>query len=188
MSHTSGATIIDTATAPALLQNSVAAASGRVRVDDHPPLGDFIRQDVAGRRLVGKTRKVGFDGSGVLWDGLATRGTLEIVRDRQQRLSGLALKSPMTHRESNVRRKIQTTLSEHREAFALADLARTRDGYVLKFSRGMVMLVRSCPMAVLDDDAQLAALLARVHRDFDVVDPSRPLGQLAQRRQRGILS
>ena len=94
----------------------------------------------------------------------------------------------MTHRESNIRRKIQTTLSEHREAFALADRARTRDGYVLKFSRGMVMLVRSCPMAVLDDDAQLAALLARVHRDFDVVDPSRPLGQLAQRRQRGILS
>jgi hypothetical protein len=74
-------------------QNSVAAASGRVSVDDHPPLGDFIRQDVDGRRLVGKTRKVGFDGSGVLWDGLATRGTLEIVRDRQQRLGGLALRA-----------------------------------------------------------------------------------------------
>jgi hypothetical protein len=80
----------------------------------------------------------------------------------------------MTHRKRTVRRKIQTALSEHREAFALTDLARTRDGYVLKFSRGMVRLVRSCPTAVLDDHAQLAALLARVHRDFDVVAPSCP--------------
>lgn len=79
----------------------------------------------------------------------------------------------MTHRESHVRRKIETALSEHREAFALTDLTRTRDGYVLKFSRGMVMVVRSCPTAVLDDDARLAALLAQVQRDFDVVEPSR---------------
>lgn len=78
----------------------------------------------------------------------------------------------MTHRESNVRRKIQTALRESRDAFALTDLARTRDGYVLKFSRGMVRLVRSCPTAVLDDDVQLAALLARVRRNFAVVAPS----------------
>jgi len=79
----------------------------------------------------------------------------------------------MTHLDSYVRRKIETALSEHRETFALTDLARTRDGYVLKFSRGMVMVVRSCPTAVLDDDAHWAALLAQVHRDFDVVEPSR---------------
>jgi len=79
----------------------------------------------------------------------------------------------MTHRKSNVRRKIEAALSQQREPFALTDLARTHDDYVLKFSRGGVMVVRSCPRAVLDDDAQLAALLARVHRDFDVVDPSR---------------
>ena len=79
----------------------------------------------------------------------------------------------MTHRENHVRRKIETALSEHRKAFALTDLARTRDGYVLKFSRGRVMVVRSCPTAVLDDDAQVAALLAQVRRDFDIVEPSR---------------
>jgi len=75
----------------------------------------------------------------------------------------------MTHCKSYVRRKIETALSEHRKAFALTDLARTRDGYVLKFSRGMVMVVRSCPTAVLDDETELASLLAQVHRDFDVV-------------------
>ena len=124
-------------------------------------------------RLVGTTRKVGGFNAGVSWEGLATSGTLEMVRDRQQRLGVLSFKSPMTPRESHVRRKIETTLSEHREAFALTDLARTHDGYVVKFSRGMVMVVRSCPTAVLDDDAQLAALLAQVHLDFDVVEPSR---------------
>jgi len=77
--------------------------------------------------------------------------------------------------------EIETTLSEHREEFALTDLARTRDGYVSKFSRGMVMVVRSCPAAVLDDDTELAALLAQVHRDFDVVEPSRLARDLAPR-------
>ena len=84
----------------------------------------------------------------------------------------------MTHRKSNVLRKSKTALSARRDAFALTDLARTRDGYVLKFSRGMVMVVRSCPMAVLDDDARFAALLAQVHRDFDVVEPSRLAQQM----------
>ena len=126
------------------------------------------------RRLFGKTHKVGgFDGSGVRWDGLATSSTLEIVGNQQQRLGGPSFNSSMTHRKSNVRQKIETALSQHREPFALTDLARTRDGYVLKFSGGRVMVVRGCPTAVLDDDAQVAALLAQVHRDFDVVEPSR---------------
>ena len=147
-----------------------AVVYGRA-ITSYAPVSSVSRSPL--RSCIGKTRSAGvFDGSGVLWDGLATSGTLEIVSSRQQRPSGLSFKSLMTHRESNVRRKIQTTLSEHREAFALADLARTRDGYVLKFSRGMVRLVRSCPMAVLDDDVQLAALLARVRRNFAVVAPS----------------
>src|SRR5207245_5872931 len=140
-------------------------------ITSYAPVSSVSRSPLGS--CIGTTRSAGvFDGSGDLWDCLAKSGTLEIVSSRQQRPSGLSFKSLMTHRESNVRRKIQTALRESRDAFALTDLARTRDGYVLKFSRGMVRVVRRCPTAVLDDDVQLAALLARVRRNFAVVAPS----------------
>jgi len=82
--------------------------------------------------------------------------------------------SPSTHRARNVRRKLETALRARRDTFALTDLERTRDGYVLKFSRGIVILVRRCRISVLRDDAQLASLLTAVRRDFELVASPRP--------------
>jgi len=59
------------------------------------------------------------------------------------------------------------------DTFALTDLERTRDGYVLKFSRGIVILVRRCRRSVLRDDAQLASMLTAVRRDFELVNSLR---------------
>ena len=80
---------------------------------------------------------------------------------------------PHTHRKRNARRKLEAALRTRRDTFALTDLERTRDGYVLKFSRDIVILVRRCRASVLRDDAQLAALLTAVRRDFELVNSLR---------------
>src|SRR5437899_10906124 len=81
-----------------------AVVHGRA-ITSYAPVSSVTRSPL--RSCIGKTRSAGgFDGSGVLWGGVGTRGMLEVVCRRQQRLGGLALKSPMTRPESHARRKL----------------------------------------------------------------------------------
>ena len=77
-----------------------------------------------------------------------------------------------THREGDVRRKIESALVRRGERFALSHLAWTANGYTVKFSQGIVILVRTAvDDSVIEDEAGLNTLLDGVRREFRAFDP-----------------
>jgi hypothetical protein len=77
-----------------------------------------------------------------------------------------------THREGDVRRKIESALVRRGEGFALSHLAWTANGYTVKFSQGIVILVRTAvDDNVIEDEARLNKLLDGVRREFRAFDP-----------------
>jgi hypothetical protein len=86
--------------------------------------------------------------------------------------AGTVLMGTGTHREGDVRRRIESALVRRRERFALSHLARTANGYTVKFDQGIVILVRTAvDDSVIEDEARLNKLLNRVRRDFRIFDP-----------------
>jgi len=86
--------------------------------------------------------------------------------------AGTVLMGTGTHREGDVRRKIESALVRRRERFALSLLAWTPNGYTVKFEQGIVILVRTAlDDSVIEDEARLNKLLDGVRRDFQTFDP-----------------
>ena len=86
--------------------------------------------------------------------------------------AGTVLMGTGTHREGDVRRKIKSALVRRGERFALSHLAWTANGYTVKFSQGIVILVRTAvDDSVIEDEAGLNTLLDGVRREFRAFDP-----------------
>ena len=84
-------------------------------------------------------------------------------------MGSTVLMSPGTHREDDVRRKIESALVRRRERFALSHLTSTANGYMVKFDQGIVILVRTAVGdSVIEDEARLNKLLDGIRSDFRI--------------------
>jgi len=69
--------------------------------------------------------------------------------------------------EGEVQRRLERTIAQRRENFALSYLSSTENGYILKFRQGVVDIVRTrIGRTVLADEDRLSSLLDEIRRDF----------------------
>jgi len=69
--------------------------------------------------------------------------------------------------EGEVQRRLERTIAQRRENFALSYLSSTENGYILKFRQGVVDIVRTrVGGTVLADEERLSSLLDEIRRDF----------------------
>ena len=75
--------------------------------------------------------------------------------------------------EAAVREVIEVAIARRREVFALSDLARTADGYSVKFRLGVVDVVRTAIAAdVFHDLLRLDTMLDGVRHTFQALASS----------------